>query len=85
MLPLLPPPLSPSRHTSRFLTVYGFTLPIVLVPHTELFTAPVVAAVCWGLFSIEEIAYFIEQPFDQVRTYARGVRQRVQRAVFAQR
>ncbi|CAN0483264.1 unnamed protein product, partial [Hapterophycus canaliculatus] len=55
-----------SRHTSRFLTVYGFTLPVVLVPHTELFTAPVVAAVCWGLFSIEEIAYFIEQPFDPV-------------------
>lgn len=47
--------------------MYGFTLPIVLVPHTELFTAPVVAAVCWGLFSIEEIAYFIEQPFDPVR------------------
>lgn len=49
------------------MTVYGFTLPVVLVPHTELFTAPVVAAVCWGLFSIEEIAYFIEQPFDPVR------------------
>ncbi|CAM9892804.1 unnamed protein product [Ectocarpus sp. 6 AP-2014] len=59
-----PVPRGYSRHTSRFLTVYGFTLPIVLVPHTELFTAPVVAAVCWGLFSIEEIAYFIEQPFD---------------------
>lgn len=43
------------------------TLPFVLVPHTELFTAPVVAIVCWGLFSIEEIAYFIEQPFDPVR------------------
>ncbi|CAN0058074.1 unnamed protein product, partial [Choristocarpus tenellus] len=55
-----------SRHTSRFLTVYGLTLPLVLVPHTELFTAPVVCAVCWGLFSIEEIAYFIEQPFDEV-------------------
>ncbi|CAM9870966.1 unnamed protein product [Pylaiella littoralis] len=59
-----PVPRGYSRHTSRFLTVYGFTLPVVLVPHTELFTAPVVAAVCWGLFSIEEIAYFIEQPFD---------------------
>lgn len=55
-----------SRHTSRFLTVYGLTLPLVLVPHTELFTGPVVGAVCWGLFSIEEIAYFIEQPFDPV-------------------
>ncbi|CAM9312683.1 unnamed protein product, partial [Laminaria digitata] len=61
-----PVPRGYSRHTSRFLTVYGVTLPIVLVPHTELFTAPVVAAVCWGLFSIEEIAYFIEQPFDPV-------------------
>ncbi|CAN0550063.1 unnamed protein product, partial [Ectocarpus sp. 8 AP-2014] len=63
-LPPLAIALPRSRHTSRFLTVYGFTLPVILVPHTELFTAPVVAAVCWGLFSIEEIAYFIEQPFD---------------------
>ncbi|CAN0169188.1 unnamed protein product, partial [Phaeothamnion confervicola] len=58
-----PVPRSYSRHTSRFLTFYCLTLPVVLVPHTELFTAPIVGAVCWGLMSIEEIAYTIEQPF----------------------
>eukprot|EP00953_Heterococcus_sp_UTEX-ZZ885_P016981 9539-Heterococcus_DN1.PRE.2 len=38
-----PVPRKYSRHTSRFLTVYLLTLPIVLVPHTEYMTAPIVS------------------------------------------
>jgi ion channel-forming bestrophin family protein len=56
-----PVPRKYSRHTSRFLTVYLLTLPIVLVPHTEYMTAPIVGAICWGLLSIEAIAFSIEQ------------------------
>ncbi|KAG5187644.1 Bestrophin, RFP-TM, chloride channel-domain-containing protein [Tribonema minus] len=62
-----PVPRSYSRHTSRFLTVYLFTLPMVLVGHTGYWTAAVVGLICWGLLSIEGIAYYIEQPFDAGR------------------
>lgn len=60
---LTPVPLSYSRHTSRFLSLYCLTLPVVLVPQLQFFTAPTIAMVCWGLFSIEEIGHFIEEPF----------------------
>ncbi|CAM9120961.1 unnamed protein product [Chrysoparadoxa australica] len=62
---ITPVPRSYSRHTSRFLSMYLFTLPIVLVPHTEFFTIPITAAVAWGLLGIEALAYFIETPFDK--------------------
>mmetsp|Transcript_14872 Transcript_14872/g.22138 ORF Transcript_14872/g.22138 Transcript_14872/m.22138 type:complete len:390 (-) Transcript_14872:53-1222(-) len=62
-----PVPRSYSRHTSRFLTMFLFTLPIVLVPHTEFGTPFVVFLVGWGLLSIEGIAYLIEQPFHPVK------------------
>lgn len=62
-----PVPRSYSRHTSRFLTLYLATLPVVLVTHLEYWTAFVVGCICWGLLSIEAIAYYIEQPFDPVR------------------
>lgn len=60
---LTPVPVSYSRHTSRFLSLYCLTLPVVLVPQLQFFTAPTIAMVCWGLFSIEEIGHFIEEPF----------------------
>nr|AFA52595.1 hypothetical protein [Vaucheria litorea] len=59
-----PVPRSYSRHTSRLLTVFLLTLPIVLVPHTEFGTPLVVLLMGWGMLSIEGIAYLIEQPFD---------------------
>jgi ion channel-forming bestrophin family protein len=46
--------------SSRFLSIYCLTLPLVLVQQLDVWTAPVVAAVCWGLFSIEEIGTLAE-------------------------
>ena len=58
-----PVPLSYSRHTSRFLTIWSGTLPLALVGQMGLLTLPVVAITCWCLFGIEEIGHLIEQPF----------------------
>lgn len=60
---LTPVPASYSRHTSRFLSLYMLTLPFVLVQQLGVFTVPAIAALCWGLFSIEEIGHLIEEPF----------------------
>jgi len=62
---LTPVPLSYSRHTSRFLTLYMATLPFVLVNIAGNMTPFVVLGMCWGLFSIEEIGHYIEEPFDK--------------------
>ena len=58
-----PVPLSYSRHTSRFLTIWCATLPIVLVDQLGYITIPAVAFIGWCLFGIEEIGHLIEQPF----------------------
>jgi len=58
-----PVPLSYSRHTSRFLTIWCGTLPFALVKQLGWLTLPVVWIVCWCLFGIEEIGHLIEQPF----------------------
>mmetsp|Transcript_3966 Transcript_3966/g.5328 ORF Transcript_3966/g.5328 Transcript_3966/m.5328 type:complete len:444 (+) Transcript_3966:47-1378(+) len=68
-----PVPLSYSRHLSRYLTIWSATLPLVLAPMLGWTSVPVIAAVCWSLFSIEEIGHMIEEPFealpyDQVQT-----------------
>lgn len=60
-----PVPLSYSRHLSRFLTLYCFLLPFSLTTSLGWFTVPTVSAVCWALVSIQEIAVFIEEPFDK--------------------
>ncbi len=60
---LTPVPASYSRHTSRFLSLYTLSLPFVLVHQLQLLTVPAIAAICWGLFSIEEIGHLIEEPF----------------------
>ncbi|CEL96461.1 unnamed protein product [Vitrella brassicaformis CCMP3155] len=60
-----PVPLSYSRHTSRFLTLYCLTLPVVLVQSLQWMTIPVVTFMCWGFKAIEEIGHFIEDPFDK--------------------
>ena len=58
-----PVPLSYSRHTSRFLTIWCATLPVVLVDTLGFITIPAVAFIGWCLFGIEEIGHLIEQPF----------------------
>ena len=60
-----PVPLSYSRHTSRFLSLYLFLLPFALVTQLGWATVPAVAAICWSLVSILEISHFIEEPFDR--------------------
>eukprot|EP00471_Norrisiella_sphaerica_P003320 CAMPEP_0184477950 /NCGR_PEP_ID=MMETSP0113_2-20130426/87_1 /TAXON_ID=91329 /ORGANISM="Norrisiella sphaerica, Strain BC52" /LENGTH=442 /DNA_ID=CAMNT_0026855569 /DNA_START=25 /DNA_END=1353 /DNA_ORIENTATION=+ len=68
-----PVPLSYSRHLSRYLTIWSATLPFVLAPILGFWSIPVIGAICWSLFSIEEVGHMIEEPFaalpyDQVQT-----------------
>ena len=60
-----PVPLSYSRHTSRFLSVYLFSLPFSLLPDTGWLTVVIVTIIAWSFLSIQEIGHFIEQPFDK--------------------
>ena len=63
-----PVPLSYSRHTSRFLTLYLYSLPIALVSELGLMTIPVITAISWSFLSIQEIGHFIEEPFNKELT-----------------
>ena len=66
-----PLPLSYSRHTSRFLSIWSFTLPFVLIDAVGyLATVPATAVLCWMLFGIEDIGHQIEQPFSPAREHA---------------
>jgi predicted membrane chloride channel (bestrophin family) len=71
-LKLTPIPLSYSRHTSRFFTLYLLTLPFTLVRECNALTVP---AICLGigyvLYAMEEIGHVIEEPFS-LTTEARG-------------
>mmetsp|Transcript_26852 Transcript_26852/g.104224 ORF Transcript_26852/g.104224 Transcript_26852/m.104224 type:complete len:161 (-) Transcript_26852:392-874(-) len=58
-----PVPLAYSRHTSRFLSVYAFTLPLILVDKEGLMVVFSVLMITWALFGIEEIGHMIEDPF----------------------
>ena len=59
-----PLPLSYSRHSSRFFTLFSFTLPFSLVQDTTpLLIAPVVVGMSWVLFATDEIGHVIEEPF----------------------
>ena len=60
-----PVPLSYSRHTSRFLTLYLFSLPFALIPDIGVLTIPITTAICWSFVSIQEIGHFIEEPFNK--------------------
>ncbi|CEM37137.1 unnamed protein product [Vitrella brassicaformis CCMP3155] len=61
-----PVPVSYSRHTSRFLTLYCATLPFALLESLRWAVVPVVAVMTWGFLSIQEIGHFIEDPFDRI-------------------
>ena len=57
-------PLSYSRHTSRFLTVWTLTFPFFLAGHY----GPMVSCiahffVCWALLGTEMVGHMIEEPF----------------------
>mmetsp|Transcript_48876 Transcript_48876/g.78769 ORF Transcript_48876/g.78769 Transcript_48876/m.78769 type:complete len:807 (-) Transcript_48876:4-2424(-) len=59
-----PVPLSYSRHTSRFLSIWTLTFPFFLAGHY----GPIVACVahffvCWALLGTEMVGHMIEEPF----------------------
>jgi len=62
-----PLPLSYSRHTSRFFSIFTLTLPFALIKETSPFLIPPICAfVSWVLFVTEEIGHVIEEPFGGV-------------------
>ncbi|KAJ8600532.1 hypothetical protein CTAYLR_010424 [Chrysophaeum taylorii] len=59
-----PVPLSYARHTSRFLSLWCLSLPFAIAPaFGPVLTPLVMALVSWGLFGIQEIGLWIEDPF----------------------
>lgn len=60
-----PVPLSYSRHTSRFLFLFMYSLPLVLIPTLGWLTLPTMLATFWSITSIQEIGHFIEEPFNK--------------------
>lgn len=58
-----PVPLSYSRHTSRFLTLWCGFLPFAIVPKLGWLSIPVMGLTSWLLYGLEEIGHLIEQPF----------------------
>jgi len=59
-----PVPLSYSRHTSRFLSIWTLTFPFFMAsychPYISVFAY---GFVCWALFGTEEVGHIIEEPF----------------------
>ena len=58
-----PVPLSYSRHTSRFLTMWCGFLPLAIVKDLGWLSLPVMGIISWLLYGLEEIGHLIEQPF----------------------
>jgi putative membrane protein len=58
-----PTPFEYSAHTSRFLTLFVFTLPLVLAPTMGLWTVPASSLVAYALLAIDEISAVVEAPF----------------------
>eukprot|EP01038_Epipyxis_sp_PR26KG_P007877 gene7877-10693_t len=60
-----PVPLAYTRHTSRFLSLYLFSLPFALIKDLNWWSVPVMSAFCWSFACIQEIGLFIEDPFNK--------------------
>lgn len=60
----MPVPLHYARHTSRFLSVWCFTLPLCLAPTVPAVVLPIVVGLAsWALLGLREIGLLIENPF----------------------
>ena len=60
----LPPPASYSVHTARFLALWMMTLPLVLIDLMPCVFVPLVTLlVAWALYSTEELAKLLDEPF----------------------
>lgn len=61
---MTPVPLSYSRHTSRFLSLWTLSLPFSLVGSCGILMSVVAHAfICWSLLGTEEVGHMIEEPF----------------------
>lgn len=58
-----PTPFEYSAHTSRFLTLFCFSLPLVLAPLMMWWCLPTVLLVAYALLAIDEISAVVEAPF----------------------
>ena len=58
-----PTPFEYSAHTSRFLTLFCFTLPLVLAPSMGFWAVPASCLVSYALLAIDEISAVVEAPF----------------------
>ncbi|KAK3285486.1 hypothetical protein CYMTET_6916 [Cymbomonas tetramitiformis] len=59
-----PMPRELTRHTSRFLSLWCLTLPVMLVPKMGVFAIPAVTLISYALMGIEHIASMVESPFE---------------------
>jgi predicted membrane chloride channel (bestrophin family)/Ca2+-binding EF-hand superfamily protein len=60
----LPPPASYTVHTARFVGLWVATLPLVLVDLVHPLVVPLcVLGVAWALYSTEELAKLLDEPF----------------------
>lgn len=62
-----PVPLSYSRHTSRFLSIWCLSLPFLLVEKDLWLVCVSQAVLSWVIFGTEEIGHLIEDPFEQTQ------------------
>lgn len=53
-----------SRHASRMLSVWSFTLPFALVGSLSWRIIPCTAVIAWMMFTIEAVGHAIEDPFN---------------------
>lgn len=60
-----PIPLHYSRHTSRFLTLYCNSLPLIITPSLGCLAPVMMLILTWALFGILEIGHLIEEPFNR--------------------
>mmetsp|Transcript_31267 Transcript_31267/g.88657 ORF Transcript_31267/g.88657 Transcript_31267/m.88657 type:complete len:415 (+) Transcript_31267:226-1470(+) len=65
-----PIPVNYTRHTSRFLVIWMFTLPAALFPVCGWYTIPVATVIAFLMFGIEHIGVFIEEPFSYLQLHA---------------
>lgn len=61
-----PVPTQYARHTSRFLCLWIFTLPLLLLPEMGFWVVPAIACISWVLFGIQELGLQIENPFESI-------------------
>jgi putative membrane protein len=60
-----PVPLSYTRHTSRFLSLFITLLPFSLLSNgLGWLVVPITTLITWSLVSIQEISHYVEEPFD---------------------